>query len=132
MTLWNTGGRKIPRVRMYQWKLDERAQVTLDANGSGQVQLSPQGAREKWTITFVASTMTNTIPASQNVAQMVLYRSAPVPGNQLAGTYDASLDADSQSTYVLNMSEPVVFVFSGGDPGSIGHIHIEGTRFVWE
>lgn len=133
MTLWNTGGRsRATRVKMYQWKLDERAQVTLDASGNGTVQLSPQGARERWTINFVASTMTNTVPNSTNVASMVLYRSAAMPGNQLAGTYDASQDADSQSTYVLNMSEPVVFKFTGGDPGSIGNVHIEGTRYVWE
>lgn len=121
-----------PKVKQYQWKLDERATVTLDSSGAGSVQLSPQGARERWTINFVAVTMTNTIPSSINVAQMVIYRSAAVPGNQLAGTYDASLDADSQSVYNLNMSEPVVFVFSGGDPASVGHIHIEGIRYVWE
>lgn len=133
MSLWNSGpSRKQSRVRMYQWKLDETARVTLDASGNGTVQLSPQGARERWTIDFVASTVTNTVPNSQLVAQMVLYRSSATPGNQLAGTYNASLDADSQSQYVLNMSEPVVFVFSGGDPGSIGNVHIEGTRYVWE
>src|SRR5882757_5477410 len=133
MTLWNTAGRSRPsRVRMYQWKLDETAVVTLDANGAGTVQLSPQGAREKWTINFVAVTMTNTVPNSAKTAQMILYRSAPVPAYQLAGTYNAGLDADSQSVYVLNMSEPVVFAFSAGDPGSIGHVHIEGIRYVWE
>lgn len=134
MSLWDVGrsGTRSPKVRQYQWKLDERLFVTIDANGNGSGQLSPQGARERWTINFVAVTVTGTPPTSQLVPQMVLYRSAAVPGNQLAGTYNASLDADTQGVYNLNMSEPILFVFSGGFPGSVGNVHIEGIRYVWE
>jgi hypothetical protein len=131
MTLWNPNSRR-SKVRQYQWKLDSTATVTLDASGNGSVQLAPGGAREKWTLNYVSVTMTNTIPNSVNVAQMVLYRSSAQPGNQLSGTSFANMDADSQSVYVLNMGEPVVFVFSGGDPASVGHVHIEGIRYVWE
>jgi len=131
MSLWNTQP-KAQKVHQYQWKLEETAVVTLGATGAGQVQLAPGGAREKWTINYVSVSMTNTIPNSVNVAQMVLYRSSAQPGNQLSGTSFANMDADSQSVYVLNMGEPVVFVFTGGDPASIGHVHIEGIRYVWE
>jgi hypothetical protein len=63
---------------------------------------------------------------------MIMYRSCAVPGNQLGGTFAATMDSDSADTYILNMNEPIVFVFTGGDPGSVGNIHIEGIRYVWE
>jgi hypothetical protein len=132
MTLWNTGPSRSQRTKQYQWKLDQTGSVTLDANGNGQFQLAPGGAREKWTINYVSVTMTNTIPNSVKVAQMVMYRSSAQPGNQLSGTSFANMDADSQSVYAFNMGEPAVFLFSGGDPGSIGTVHIEGIRYVWE
>jgi len=104
----------------------------LDATGAGQAQLNPQGARERWTVNFIGVNMTNTIPASLLVPTMIVYRAAAVPGNQLGGTFSALLDNDSTDMYVLNMSEGMVFVFSGGDPASIGNVHIEGIRYVWE
>jgi hypothetical protein len=108
------------------------ATVTLDANGYATTQLAPGGAREKWTINFIAVNTTSPISNSVNVPQMIMYRSAAVPGNQLGGTYSANLDTDSADLYKLNMNEPVVFVWSGGDPASVGTVHIEGFRSVWE
>jgi hypothetical protein len=135
MGLWDagrTGGFKPAKVQQYQWKLDERNSVTLDGNGNGSIQFSPQGAREKWLINFIAVSTTNVSPNSTKVPTMIMYRSAAVPGNQLAGTYNALLDADTTVQYQLNMNEPVVCVFSGGDPASVGNIHLEGIRYVWE
>lgn len=132
MSLWNqTSQPKIPKVHQYQWKLDESAVVQLDANGSGQTQLAPGGAREKWTINFVAVNCSQ-LPDSSFVPTLIMYRASAVNGNQLGGTFAATMDADSSSVYNLNMNEPVVFVFTGGDPFAIANIHIEGIRYVWE
>jgi hypothetical protein len=132
MGLWDQRATKIPKVREYQWKLDQTGIVTLDATGAGTTQLSPGGAREKWTVNFVAVNTTVVTPNSTNVPTMIMYRSAAVAGNQLGGTFSANMDTDSTDTYALNMNEPIVFVWSGGDPGAVGKVHIEGIRHVWE
>lgn len=123
---------KVPRTHQYQWKLDETAVVVLDSNGAATTQLSPGGAREKWTINFIAVNVQSPIPNSILVPTMIMYRSCAVPGNQLGGTFAATMDSDSTDTYVLNMNEPIVFAFTGGDPASTGSVHIEGIRYVWE
>lgn len=119
-----------PGIKHYQWKLDERASVVFDANGGGTVTFAPGGAREKWVINFITTVVTNVVPASNLVPQLILYRSAAIPGNQLGGTFSAFQDT-STVVYELNMNEPIVCVFSGGDPASIGTVHIEGIRHVW-
>lgn len=133
MTVWgNRSQAKQQRVREYQWKLDSTANVILDANGGATAQLAPGGAREKWTVNFVAVNTTSPLPNSTNVPQLIMYRSAAVPGNQLGGTFAANMDTDSTDVYNLNMNEAIVFVWSGGDPGAAGTVHIEGIRHVWE
>lgn len=137
MSIWgirrgNAGSGQYPKVKQYNYKLDERLIMTFDANGNATGQLSPGGARERWQVTFVSVSVTNIPTNSFKVPTLIMYRSAAVPGNQLGGTYTGTLDADSQSVYDLNMNEPIVFVFSGGDVGSIGNVHIEGIRYVWE
>jgi hypothetical protein len=117
-------------IKHYQWKLDERSSVVFDANGGGTVTFAPGGAREKWVINFITTVVTNVVPASNLVPQLILYRSAAIPGNQLGGTFSAFQDT-STVVYELNMNEPIVCVFSGGDPDSIGTVHIEGVRHVW-
>lgn len=122
--------RRRARLRHYQWKLDERRSVVLDANGAGILTLSPGGAREKWVVSFITVNTTNIPAQSVNVPSLVIYRSAAVPGNQLGGTFNAILDTTTD-VFELAMNEPIVFAFSLGDPGSIGNVHIEGTRHVW-
>lgn len=131
MTLWSNRKVKIPRTREYQWKLDESGTTILDSNGAGTIQFAPGGAREKWSINFVA--VNCQIPDdSYLVPTMILYRASAVPGNQLGGTFSATMDADSTTVYNLNMNEPVVCVFSNGPPGAQAYVHIEGIRYVWE
>lgn len=124
---WKNGMVLRPAVK-YTWKLDERGICSFDANGSGTVTLSPGGARERWEIHFTSVSATQLTPTK--VPTMVVYRSSPVPGNQLGGTTSAISDANTDPI-MLNMNEPIVFVFSGGDPGAVGTIHIEGLRYVW-
>lgn len=112
----------------YVWKLDERGTCIFDTNGTGTVTLAPGGARERWEIHFTAVSATVLTPT--NVPIMVMYRSSAVPGNQLGGTSSAISDANTDPI-PLNMNEPIVYVFSGGDPGAVGTIHIEGLRYVW-
>ena len=119
-------------ARSYVWALYERSQVTLDSNGSGTIRMAPGGARERWKISVVSVTCTQTVVNSSNVPTMLMYRGSPVPANQIGGTYTATLDTDSTDQFVFNMNEDVYFVFSGGDAGAIATIRIEGTRYVWE
>lgn len=118
------------RLRHYQWKLDERTQATLNAQGGATMMLSPGGAREKWVVNFQTVSTANVPTNSTNVPQMIVYRQAAIPGNQLGGTFSALLDSNTD-TFVLNMNEGLVFVVSGGDSGSIVTVHIEGIRHVW-
>lgn len=118
------------RTRHYQWKLDERITLVLDANGRAEGQLAPGGARERWVVTSINVTATNVPAASVNVPQLIIYRSSAIPGNELGGTFNALMDS-STDYYELNMNEPLVFQASQGDVDSILHIHIEGVRHVW-
>jgi hypothetical protein len=118
------------RLKHYQWKLDERQTVTLDSNGAGTMSIVPGGAREKWVVNFMTVSTANVPPNSANVPQMIVYRQAAVPGNQLAGTFSALLDTTTD-TFVLNMNEGLVFVVSAGDVSSVVTVHIEGVRHVW-
>lgn len=118
------------RIRHYEWKLDERLSLTLNASGAATGQLAPGGARERWVITFINVATTNIPANSTKVPKLIIYRSSAVPGNELGGTFNAILD-NSTDHYELNMNEPLVFEFTEGDTNSIGHIHIEGVRHVW-
>jgi hypothetical protein len=119
----------LQHARKYTWKLDERGTCVFDSNGSGIITLAPGGARERWEIHFMAVSATQLTPTK--VPTMVMYRSSAVPGNQLGGTSSAISDSNTDPI-LLNMNEPIVFVFTGGDAGASGSIHIEGLRFVWE
>lgn len=120
----------VGRLTHFQWKLDERKSMTLDSSGSAQGLLAPGGAREKWVINFMTVSTANTIANSPNVPQMIVYRQAPIPGNQLGGTFSALLDTNTD-TFLLNMNEGLYFVVTVGDVGSVVTVHIEGIRHVW-
>jgi hypothetical protein len=118
------------RVHKFTWSLQEQATCTLDSLGNGQIRMSPGGARERWLVTLVNVTCTQL--TTINVPTMKMYRSSPVPQYQIGGTFTATLDTDSTDQFLFNMNEDLYFVFTGGDPGAIGSIRIEGTRYVWE
>ena len=118
------------KLKHYQWKLDERQSVTLDATGAGTMSIVPGGAREKWVVNFMTVSAANVPIASTNVPQMIVYRQAAVPGNQLAGTFSALLDTTTD-TFVLNMNEGLVFAVTAGDLNTVITVHIEGIRHVW-
>lgn len=113
----------------FTWALREQGFVTLDGNGNGQFSLIPGGAREKWTVTLISTYCPLTTTANP---QLVIYRAAIMPGNQLGGTYTGSLDTDSTDTWVLAMNEGLYFVYTGGPPGAQATCRIEGTREVWD
>lgn len=117
-------------VRRYMWALYERQSVQLDSNGAGTIRFAPGGARERWLITLVNVTCTQL--TTLKTPTMIMYRSAPVPSQQIGGTYSATLDTDSSDQFLMNMNEDVYCVFSGGDAGAVGTVRIEGTRYVWE
>lgn len=110
------------------WKLDESGTCTYDSNGNGTITLAPGGAKERWVIHFTA--VSSTQLTTNNIPSMVMYRGSAVPGNQLGGTFSALADSDTDEI-LLNMNEGVVYVFSKGDPGAQGSVHIEGVRYVW-
>lgn len=118
------------RIRHYEWKLDERLSLTLNANGEASGQLAPGGARERWVVTSITVRTTNIPALSTEVPQLLIYRSSAVPGNELGGTFNALID-QSVDYYEMNMNEALVFEVSEGDEDSIVNIHIEGVRHVW-
>lgn len=130
MTIQKHGSQPRRQVHKYIWALNEMGTVTLDINGNGQFTLAPGGARERWLVTLINTTCTQ--PLSVKVPKLVVYRSSAVPSNQIGGTFTANLDTNSTDSFLLNMNEGMVFVYSGGDFGAVATIRIEGTRYVWE
>lgn len=118
------------QVNRYVWTLQETRSVTLDASGNGTIFLSPGTARERWLITLINVSCTQT--TASIVPQMLMFRSSPVAVNRLGGTYNAVGDTNSSDQILLNMNEPIYFVFSGGELGDVATIRIEGSRYVWE
>ena len=117
------------RPHKYVWALNETGSTVLDGAGNGSFQIVPGGARERWMVTLINTFVQE---LTIDVPTLRVYRGSPMPAYQLGGTFTGNLDTNSTDTFLLNMNEGMWFVYTGGPPGALATIRIEGTRYVWE
>ena len=99
--------------------LDESLSVVLDANGHGIVRLGPSSTRATWHVTLaVVRVSSNTLEPTAN-----LYQNSKA--TSLGGTYTGSNDQTSLDVLVRNGY--IICEWSGGDPGAVATLYLNGS-----
>jgi hypothetical protein len=104
--------------------LNESGQVTLDGSGNGFVALGPLYTAQTWVPTQ--------LNVNANVAPLIeptfkYYRGTAGPSNYLGGTYTGSNDSTDISGITINPGEKIYGVWSGGSPGTLMAMTLQGT-----
>jgi hypothetical protein len=105
--------------------LSEYAQVVLDANGNGAVQIGPDKSNESWQIQVC------TVSVSSNASEpqfRVYFGSSTAITSLIQGTYAGSFDTDTTFNYTLNNSGKLTCVWTGGDPGATATVTFHGQQ----
>lgn len=96
-------------------------ETTLDASGSGAIELKPTSHGETWLVTSASiKVSSNTVEPEFN-----LYSN----GVFIDGTFDGSLNATGLYE-ILATNQPMRGEWSGGDSGAIAQLRLGGWRFL--
>jgi hypothetical protein len=105
-------------------RFSTNSNVTLDVNGYGAIRLAPAG--QKWQITS-----TNVLCSTRVAeARCRVYIGQVSDSNVIDGTYSGSSGDTSDTVYYLNDGEAMWVEWSGGDPGAIATVKINGWTSV--
>lgn len=110
--------------------LDQSAVVTLNGAGNGTAQLGPLNQRESWQPVTVA-VKTNQAPgAIVNEAQCKVYAGPDTSDSYfVGGTLSGSTgDSAGNLSATVNAGEYIFAVWTGGDAGAQGRVHVTGTK----
>lgn len=111
--------------------LTQSAQITLNGSGDGTAQLGPSSPGEVWAPSVVSVGTEET--SVTNEAQCKIYCGpAPAQPYYVDGTLSGST-GDSSSNVTGQMLYPgqyVIAVWTGGDPGAVAFLNVQGTRTV--
>lgn len=106
------------------YALRTSATVALDQSGNGQIVLGPQRANESWKVERISTAIT----PNSDKAQLRVYANSISDGSYLDGSRRAYQDTSETNISVPSM-ETLVFVYSGGSPGSYATISLVGTVY---
>jgi hypothetical protein len=108
--------------------LNVSGQVKLNGSGNGTVTLGPSHLGEVW----YPSTAAVQVATNASEATGFLYSGlTPTPGNLLGTTQTASTgDSDDLPGTPVFPGSFLIFVWSGGDAGSVATLSVFGTRDV--
>ncbi len=96
--------------------------VTLDATGTGSVVVGPERGGERWTVTRIAITCTSALQTTVKLYRNIISTTTLLFGSD-AGNNDV---ASGDPPLELPPSGKVVLVWSGGTPGSVASLVLEG------
>jgi hypothetical protein len=102
------------------------ANVVLDANGNGSVELGPVPASRAWAVTRITVSCTGT-----NLPMPVanVYDGPPNPANLLDATYTGGQDvSDFGTPYILDQQESLTVEWVGGVPGETATARLIGQQ----
>lgn len=104
------------------YDLHESESGTADANGKATATLQPLRAFERWAIKrmTIQSTSSTLVPTCK------VYRGNETPSSLIDGSHTGTLD-HSDTNIELQNGERLLFVWEGGDAGSVCTATIEGT-----
>lgn len=102
--------------------------VTLDGSGNGTVSAGPLGAREVWTLTSVACS----VSTNNNEATFAIYVGDRVyPGGLRDQSFSGSSgDSSDRISDPIKSGWKIWGVWAGGDPGAIATMSLTGTREI--
>ena len=113
---------------MTTYRLNDFAQVTLDASGNGSATLQPAGT-EKWHVTRI-SVITNQAPAVTPIPVCAVYTDSVDPGNVYDITYTGNQDATDADLW-LEKGQLLIARWTDGIAATIGTISVFGERVVY-
>ncbi len=97
-------------------------QVTLDASGNGQVELTCDVAG--WTLTM-AGLRVEPRPVDREPEAQIF-----INGQFVGGSLSASMDSDTTFGQTMQQGEKIQAVWTGGDPGKTAILSLTGTKTV--
>jgi len=102
--------------------------VTLDGSGNGTASAGPLGAREVWTLTSVACSVSTNIKE----ATFAIYVGDRVfPGGLRDQSFSGSSgDSTDRITDAIKSGWKVWGMWRGGDPGATATMSLTGTREI--
>jgi hypothetical protein len=108
--------------------LSRQANVTLNGAGAGTVQLGPSIVNEQWSISQVSVSCSANVTTGTCECQIF----APTLANFKDGTFsgDTGDTSDALTGLTLWPGQYVYAVFTGGVPGAIAYVQLQGTRDV--
>lgn len=107
--------------------LDESTQIVLDASGNGAVTIGPSYSYQIWKPTQI-----NVLVSSNQKEPVFKYYRGSSIGltNYLGGTYTGSNDQSDISGQILQPGEVFLCVWTGGDPGALASVGLNGTKEI--
>ena len=106
-------------------RINESANVVLNAQGYGVARLGPGRAGLVWRITQAAVSINSA--AITNVPQVRLYLGEPSPGNELTSSYNGARNA-TELDVILNSGQYLTAEWSLGDAGAPATLSLYGSR----
>jgi len=107
--------------------LNKFGEVTLDANGNGQVELKPTQYEETWLVTSASIIVAPVPPATVVVREPVFKLFSN--GRFIAGTDKGDLNAGGMYE-ILHSQQPMLGQWSAGDPGAIAQLRLGGWQDI--
>lgn len=108
-------------------ELAEYAQVTLDVNGTGAVQIGPDKFNESWQIDVCAVNVN--VPSASKQSRFTIYKGSSTAITSLVnGTYSGNFDSDTAFNQTLKSGNIYTCVWTGGVPGAVATVVFHGTR----
>lgn len=115
---------------MPEVNLSEFTQITLDGSGNGTAQVGPRGHGVTWKPAVASIKMTGGTPSG--VATCFVYAGgSATDSNFVDSTYDVQNDStDRVGGQQLVRGQYVWAVWSGGNPGAIATLAVNGTQVI--
>lgn len=103
-------------------QLLKSATVALDASGAGSVVLGPERGGERWSVTRMAVQNTSALRTDCAIYRDIISSQTMLFGSSAGNSDVASGDPPLE----LQPANRLIVVWSGGTPGAIGTVVLEG------
>lgn len=115
---------------MAPYLIPRTQKVTLDSNGNGTVTFEIDNTNKRWVLDSVHVQVTdangNPLPTSTPVPAVNCYLNSVTPNGFRGGTLSGNLDT-ATGRAILYEGDTLYVVWTGGAPGTVGNVTIDGT-----
>lgn len=107
-------------------RLDVSGQVTLDAQGNGELELGPVPPRAQWLVARITVSVTG---PTDPMPSCTVYDGTAHPSNLLDATWTGAQDvSDFGTPYPLEDGDRLTFRWEGGTPGTVATARLAGRQ----